>query len=179
MRITGAQLMARTLKEGGIDVVSGIPGHTVTSLANAVAQQDGLTPFLLRHEAIGAFAADVYYRISGRIMALFTHTFPGATNALAGVANAYADSSAMLLVIGETAGPALGRGAYQELSRQFDGDTAQLVRHLVKRVWQPRSALDIVDKTFLAMRTAVSGRPGPTAVAVFQEIWDEAVEVAD
>ena len=179
MKVSGAQLMARTLRESGIDLVAGIPGHTVTSLANAVAREEGLTPFLLRHEAIGTFAADVYYRVSGRLMAVFTHTFPGATNALAGVANAYADSSAMLLIVGETAGPALGRGAYQELSRQFDGDTAQLIRHVVKRVWQPREARDLVDKTFLAVRTALSGRPGPAALAVFQEIWEQEVDIPD
>lgn len=179
MKVTGAQLMARTLKEAGIEVVAGIPGHTVTSLANAIAQQEGLRPLLVRHEAIGTFASDVYFRVSGRLMATFTHTFPGTTNSLAGVANAYADSSAMLLIVGETAGPALGRGAYQELSRQFDGDTAQLVRHVVKRVWQPREALDLVDKTFLAVRTAMSGRPGPVALSVFQEIWDAEVEIPD
>jgi acetolactate synthase I/II/III large subunit len=177
MKVTGAQLMARTLREAGIDVVSGIPGHTVVSLAQAVGQQDGLRPFLVRHEGIATFAADVYYRISGRLMAAFTHTFPGTTNALSGVANAYADSSAMLLITGETAGAALGRGAYQELSRQFDGDNPQLVRHAVKRLWQPRSALDLVDKTMLAVRTATTGRPGPVALSVFQEIWDEEVDI--
>jgi acetolactate synthase-1/2/3 large subunit len=179
VKVTGAQLMAWTLKEAGIEVVAGIPGHTVTSLANRVAQQEGLKPLLVRHEAIGTFASDIYFRVSGRLMATFTHTFPGATNALPGVANAYADSSAMLLIVGETAGPALGRGAYQELSRQFDGDTAQLIRHAVKRVWQPREALDLVDKTFLAVRTALSGRPGPVALVVSQEIWDAEVEIPD
>lgn len=177
MKVTGAELMARTLHEAGVDVVSGIPGHTVVSLAQAVGHQEGLRPFLVRHEGVATFAADVYYRISGRLMAAFTHTFPGTTNALPGVANAYADSSAMLLITGETAGPALGRGAYQELSRQFDGDNPQLVRHTVKRVWQPRTALDLVDKTMLAVRTATTGRPGPVALSVFQEIWDEEVEI--
>jgi acetolactate synthase I/II/III large subunit len=177
MKVTGAQLMARTLREAGVEVVSGIPGHTVVSLAQAVGHEEGLRPFLVRHEAIATFAADVYYRISGRLMAAFTHTFPGTTNALSGVANAYADSSAMLLITGETAGPALGRGAYQELSRQFDGDNPQLVRHAVKRLWQPRSALDLVDKTLLAVRTATTGRPGPVALSVFQEIWDEEVDI--
>jgi acetolactate synthase-1/2/3 large subunit len=177
MKVTGAQLMARTLREAGIDVVSGSPGHTVVSLAQAVGHQDGLRPFLVRHEGIATFAADVYFRVSGRLMAAFTHTFPGTMNALNGVANAYADSSAMLLITGETAGPALGRGAYQELSRQFDGDNPQLVRHVVKRVWQPRNALDLVDKTLLAVRTATTGRPGPVALSVFQEIWDEEVDI--
>lgn len=177
MKVSGAQLLARTLREAGIDVVSGIPGHTVVSFAQAVGDEEGLRPFLVRHEAVSAFAADVYYRISGRLMALFTHGFPGTTNALSGIANAYVDSSAMLLIAGETAGAAAGRAAYQELSRQFDADTAQLIRHSVKQVWQPRSALDLVDKAFHAVRTAKTGRPGPVALSVFQEIWDEQVDI--
>jgi acetolactate synthase I/II/III large subunit len=92
---TGAELMARTLAESGIEVVSGIPGHTVGDLAMEVERHNGLRSLLVRHESTAAFAADVYYRISGRLMAVFTHAFPGLTNTLCGVANAYADSSAI------------------------------------------------------------------------------------
>ncbi len=179
VKVSGARLMTRTLREAGIEFVAGIPGHTVLTLANTIGDEPGLAPLLVRHEAVAAFAADVYYRISGRLMALFTHAFPGAANALAGVSNAYADSSAMLLIAGETASAAVGRGAYQELSRQFDGDTAQLIRHVVKRVWQPRQASDLVEKTFAAVRTAVADRPGPVALSVSHEIWDEEIEIPD
>lgn len=177
--VTGAHLMTRALRELGVEIVAGIPGHTIFSFANAVREEDGLRPLLVRNEAVAAFAADVYYRISGRLMAVFTHSFPGTGNTIAAVANAYADSSALLLLTGETAGPVVGRGAYQELSRQFDGDVGQLVRHVVKRVWQPRTAHEIPEQLFRAVRTATALRPGPVAIDVFQEIWDETVEIAD
>jgi acetolactate synthase-1/2/3 large subunit len=169
--------MVSTMESAGIEVVAGIPGHTVASLATAVGNSAKIKPFLVRHESIGTFAADVYYRLTGRMMASFTHAFPGLTNSLIGISNAYTDSSTMLVISGGTARAALGRGAYQELSRQFDGDTAQLLRHAVKRVWQPMSALDLVDKTLTAVRTGRSGRPGPVGLDVFQDIWDEEVEV--
>src|SRR5699024_1957588 len=140
MGMTGADLMAKALYGGGVRVVAGIPGHSVAGLANAVGRHSGLTPMLVRHEAIGTFAADVYYRISGQPMAVFVHAFPGLTNGIVGIANAYADSSPMLVITGQTASPLQGRGAYQEFSRQQDADSAQLVRHAVKRVFQPRSA---------------------------------------
>ena len=177
--MNGAELMTKVLKQAGIDVVGGIPGHTVLGLANAIGRADGITPMLFRHEATATFAADVYFRLSGRLMAVFTHAFPGLTNGLVGISNAYADSSAMLVISGQTARASLGRGAYQEFSRQFDGDTAQLLRHSVKRVYQPHGAADLVDKTWSAIRLARSGRPGPTAIDVFEEIWDEEVVVDD
>lgn len=174
---TGAQLMARILREFGVEVVAGIPGHTIFPFANAVGHEPGLRSLLVRNEAAAAFAADVYYRVSGRLMAVFTHSFPGAGNVVAAVANAYADSSAMLLIMGETASPVLGRGAYQELSRQFEGDTSQLMRHSVKQIWEPRSADEIVEKTIRAIRTATSGRPGPVGIGVRQEVWEQEVRL--
>jgi acetolactate synthase I/II/III large subunit len=71
----------------------------------------------------------------------------------------------------------VGRGGYQELSRQFDADTPQLIRPAVKRIWQPRSPLDLPDKAFRAVREARTGRPGPVALSVSQELWSEEVEV--
>lgn len=176
-KATGAELMVRTLVESGIDVVAGIPGHTVGDLAMEIGREDRLRELLVRHESTAAFAADVYYRVSGRMMALFTHAFPGLANALCGVSNAYADSSALLLIAGESATVGWGRGGYQELSRQFDADTTQMIRPAVKRVWQPRSALDLPERTFRAVREARTGRPGPVALSVTQEIWSEQVDV--
>ena len=103
MKVTGAQLLARTLAACGVEYVSGIPGHTIFPFANIV-KQEGLTPLLVRSEAISPFAADVYCRLSGKLMAVFAHSVPGTTNLAAGLANAYADSSAMILISGETAG---------------------------------------------------------------------------
>src|SRR5688572_3897302 len=97
MQITGAQLLAKTLKACDIEVVGGIPGHTIFPFATVI-EDEGLKPFLVRHEAIAAFAADVYFRVSGRLMAVITHSIPGTANLAAGLSNAYADSSSMLLI---------------------------------------------------------------------------------
>ena len=72
----------------------------------------------------------------------------------------------------------LGRGGYQELSRQINDDLTQLIRPAVKRVWQPRSAADIGSNTLAALREATNGRPGPVALNVSQEIWSQEVDVS-
>jgi acetolactate synthase-1/2/3 large subunit len=48
----------------------------------------------------------------------------------------------------------------------------------VKRVWQPRTAADLAHNALAALREATSGRPGPVALNVSQEIWSEEVEVS-
>lgn len=175
-KLTGAQVLATVLEQAGINVVSGIPGHTVGDFALAVGERPGLKQVLARHESTSAFAADVHFRVSGRLMAAFTHAFPGAGNALTAVSNAYADYSSMFFITGNTASPGIGRGGYQELSRQTNDDLTQLIRPTVKRVWEPRSAADIASNAMAALREATSGRPGPVALNVSQEIWSQEVE---
>ncbi|RYE41032.1 MAG: thiamine pyrophosphate-binding protein [Hyphomicrobiales bacterium] len=179
MKMSGAEILAAILEEAGITVVSGIPGHTVIDFALAVGdKKDVFTELLVRHEATSAFAADAYFRVSGKLMAPFTHAFPGAANALTAVANAYADFSTMLFITGNTASVGIGRGGYQELSRQTNDDLTQFIRPAVKRVWQPRTASDLAHNALAALREATSGRPGPVALNVSQEIWSQEVEIS-
>lgn len=176
MKKTGATALATILEQAGISVVAGIPGHTVSDFALAVGANPALKPLLVRHESTAAFAADVYFRISGRLMAAFTHAFPGAANGLTAVANAYADYSSMVFIAGNVASVGLGRGGYQELSRQVNDDLIQMLRPAVKRVWQPRSADDLASNALAALREATNGRPGPVALNVPQEVWAQEIE---
>lgn len=175
----GAELLVRLLADAGVRVVAGIPGRTNYAFGNALLDEKRISPLTLRHESVGTFAADAYYRVSGNVMAVTTHTLAGTSNALSGLGNAYADSSAMLLIVGEEARESLGRGAYQELSRSMDGDLPQLVRHLTKRSWVSHSPLQLVEQTLRALRTATVGRPGPVALHVFADVWDRRVEIPD
>lgn len=174
-KATGAEIVASILEQAAVDHVSGIPGHTVLPFALAVGAQAGLQPLLVRHEATAAFAADVYFRVSGRLMAVFTHAFPGAGNAVTAAANAYADFSSFVWIAGNTASVGIGRGGYQELSRQTNDDMTQLIRPSVKRVWEPRTADDLGHNMLAALRVATSGRPGPVALSVSQEVWTQEV----
>ncbi|MGH3756717.1 thiamine pyrophosphate-binding protein [Actinophytocola sp.] len=177
MRATTAQLMVRTLADAGVEVVAGIPGHTTFALADALLDEPRIRPFLIRHESIASFAADAYYRVSGKLMAVFAHTFAGTANLVTGIGTAYADSSAMLVIHGEEVRATLGRGAYQEFSRGMDADMAQVLRHVTKRAWQCHTPLQIVEQTLRALRTATTGRPGPVSLSVFFELWEQEAEI--
>lgn len=179
MKVTGSQLLIHVMKAAGIRVVSGIPGHTVMPFANAVGQDHELMPLLVRNEAVAAFAADAYFRVSGDMMAVFGHSLPGVLNMAAGIGNAYADSSAMVVVAGETASDANGRGAYQELARSADAAMPQLLRHIVKKSWLAHSPIQLVEQALRAIKVARSGRPGPVALHVPQEVWDQEAEVPE
>jgi acetolactate synthase-1/2/3 large subunit len=93
MRLTGGQVVARALKEYGVQYVAGVPGHGIWSLFDAFLEPGSELPFIqVMHEQSAVHMADGYFRASGRPMAFSTSIGPGATNTIIGLATCYADS---------------------------------------------------------------------------------------
>ncbi len=174
----GAEIVAETLVRLGVTHVAGIPGHTVLDFVDAVFdRQDHLTPVLPRNEETAAFASDAFYRVSHRPMVAFAHISVGSANLLTGVTNAYLDSSAMIVITGESWSRIQGRGAYQELARDRDAGTPDMFRGSVKRSWQVHRADRLLETVLKAYQLATTGRPGPVHLDVTQDAWADRVEV--
>src|ERR1700692_3554231 len=142
----GAEIVAEMLVRLGVTHVAGIPGHTVLDFVDAVYdRQDHLTAVLPRNEETAAFASDAFYRVSHRPMVAFAHISVGSANLLTGVTNAYLDSSAMIVITGESWSRIQGRGAYQELARDRDAGTPDMFRGSVKRSWQGHRAEPLLE----------------------------------
>ena len=94
--MTGADLIAKILKAEGIDFMGVIPFNTLEE-AGAKA---GIRPLIFRQERVGVNLADGYSRITnGKRTGVFSmQAGPGAENAFAGVATAYADSVPIFLI---------------------------------------------------------------------------------
>ncbi|HEY8418155.1 MAG TPA: thiamine pyrophosphate-binding protein [Limnochordales bacterium] len=177
--MTGAQIVAEMLDRLGIRYISGVPGHTVLDLINAVYdKKDRIRPILPRNEEAASFMADAYFRVTHRPMAVFGHISVGSANLLTGVTNAYLDSSAMIVITGNAWSRNQGRGAYQELSRgDRDAATVDMFRGSVKRSWYVDRAERLPEILLRAYRTALSGRPGPVHIDITQDAFAEAVDV--
>src|SRR6266700_1097385 len=96
--LTGAQAVIATLRSHGVDTIFGIPGVHTLSLYDAMRGETGLRHILARHEQGAGFMADGYARLSGRAGVACPITGPGVTNIATPVANAYADSIALLVI---------------------------------------------------------------------------------
>src|SRR5215212_3890173 len=110
MTTVGEALIA--LLEGyGVDTVFGIPGVHTIELYRGLARSPirHITP---RHEQGAAFMADGYARVSGRPAACLLTTGPGLTNAATSIAQAYSDSSPMLVLssVNDRRDLGMGRG---------------------------------------------------------------------
>ena len=92
----GADLVAQILKAEGVDFMGVIPFNRLEE----AGAQAGIRPLIFRQERVGVNLADGYSRITnGDKTGVFAmQAGPGAENAFAGVATAYADSVPILLL---------------------------------------------------------------------------------
>ena len=96
--VTGAQLLVETLKAHGVDTIFGIPGIHNLAIYDALVDERAIRVVTTRDERGAGHMADGYARATGRPGVCLTVPGPGVTNALTAIAEAYADSSPVLLL---------------------------------------------------------------------------------
>ncbi len=117
--VTVADLLLAYLNELGIEYMFGVPGGAISPLYDALARSErngGLRHVLARHEAGAAYMADGYTRECRKLGVCCTTSGPGATNLITAAACAYDNNIPMLVITGQPALPAFGKGPVQESS---------------------------------------------------------------
>jgi acetolactate synthase I/II/III large subunit len=160
------------LKAEGVEVVFGIPGGLLHPFFEVLQADPALRLVVTRHEEGAAFMADGYARVTRRLSVCAGTSGPGATNLLTGVACAFADGVPMLVVTGQAASHALGKGAAQETSRE-DMDIVAMFRPVTKYSAMVVSPESMTQHLRRALRQALNGRPGPVHLNVPVDIWDK------
>ena len=164
--LSGAQMVVEALHREGVEHVFGYPGGAVLPLYDAFYRQTYFKQILVRHEQAALHMADAYARSTGKVGVAVVTSGPGATNAVTGIATAYADSVPLVVFSGQVATPLIGSDAFQECDTV--GITRPCVKHnyLVKKIENlPR----ILKEAFYIAR---SGRPGPVLVDLPKDIQD-------
>ncbi|MEJ8476809.1 thiamine pyrophosphate-binding protein [Roseibium algae] len=179
MKFTGGEVVARSLKEYGVEYVAGVPGHGIWSLFDAFMQEGSEIPFIqVMHEQSAVHMADGYYRASGKPMACSTSVGPGAANTVIGLATAYTDSTSLFYVSGSPQTYMHGHGTMQELERQQDNAFARITEQVTKRAWQANSVKVLPTIMHRAFSEMLTGRPGPVHVEVPMDVQVDAEDVS-
>ena len=169
MELPGGRLVARMLKKEGVGTVFTLSGlHVAPIYAGCV--DEGVRIVDTRHEQAAAHAADAWARLTRGVGVAIVTAGPGVTDAVTGVANAWAAASPLVLIGGAAPTFNQGRGSLQEMPQVplFQGITKW-----ADRVPSPELVPSFLAKAF---RVARAGRPGP----VFLEIpWDVLSNSAD
>ena len=178
MKLTGGQIVARALKDYGVEYVAGVPGHGIWSLFDAFLEDGSELPFIqVMHEQSAVHMADGYFRASGRPMACSTSIGPGATNTIIGLATAYADSIPLFYVSGGPATHMKGHGVMQEIERQNENAFPRITEQVTKRAYKAGRVDELPFIMHRAFNSMLSGRPGPVHVELPMDIQVEAADV--
>src|SRR3989442_15410382 len=150
--LTGAQILCRTLVEGGVDVIFGYPGGAIMPFYHALGDHPRLRHILVRHEQAAAHAADGYARASGRGGVCVAASGPGATNLVTGLAPAHMDSSPVVAITGQVPRAMIGRDAFQET------DVIGVTLPVTKHNCQVHDVTELAERLREAIAIAQEGR---------------------
>jgi acetolactate synthase-1/2/3 large subunit len=160
------------LKAEGVEYVFGIPGGLLHPFFAAVEDDADIGLIGTKHEEGAAFMADGYARVKRKLAVCAATSGPGATNLLTGVACAFSDGVPMLVLTGQAASFAMGKGAAQETTRE-DIDIVEMFRPCTKYSAMVTSAESMGHHLRRALRNALSGRPGPVHLNVPVDLWEK------
>ena len=109
--------MLDVLTSWGADHIYGIPGGSINSLMSALYERkDKIKYIQVRHEEVGAIAASVDAKLTGKIGVCFGSAGPGATHLFNGLYDAQMDRAPVLAIIGQVASNAMNYDFFQELN---------------------------------------------------------------
>ena len=157
MKITGAEMVVRTLERNGVKIVFGYPGAANCPIIDRLSFSS-IKHVLTRNEQGAAHMASGYARVTKRAGVCTATSGPGATNLITGIATAFMDSVPMVVLTGQVSSPLIGKDAFQEVD--ITGATLPFVKHSCLI----RNGLEIRRVLNEAFYIANTGRPGPVLI---------------
>jgi acetolactate synthase I/II/III large subunit len=166
LKISGAEILMRALREEGVDVIFGYPGGAVIDIFDAMVRKHGedFKFILVRHEQAAVHAADGYARATGKPGICIVTSGPGGTNTVTGLATAYMDSIPIIVFTGQVPTPLIGNDAFQE------ADIVGITRPCTKHNYLVNNIKDLTRTIKEAFLIASTGRPGPVLVDLPKDI---------
>jgi acetolactate synthase-1/2/3 large subunit len=167
----GGALLTDLLIQHGVELVFGLPGGQTYALYDGIqARPDRIRHVLVRDERSAAYAADAYARLTGRVGVCDATVGPGTAKLPSGLSEAMGVSIPIVALVSDL--PArLAQHRYRGAVSQALDQVALLtpVTKWVASVPDLHSMPDLLRQAF---REATTGRPGPTALILPQDILD-------
>ena len=160
----GGRLVARSLREAGVGAIFTLTGGHVMPILDGALDED-IPVIDVRHEQAAVHAADAYSRLNpGRIGCAVLTAGPGVTDGVTGIANAWRANSPILVIGGQGPFSNLRRGSLQEM------DHVGMIRPISKWADACYQTDRIPEYIEMAVRTAVSGVPGPAFLEIPMDV---------
>ncbi|MEM9201307.1 MAG: thiamine pyrophosphate-dependent enzyme [Actinomycetota bacterium] len=169
---TGGQIVADALVAHEVTHAFGVPGESYLAVLDALHDTD-ISYVIARQEGGAAYMAEAWGRLTGDPGICMVTRGPGATNASVGIHAARENSQPMVVLIGQVATHEMGREAFQEI------DYRRFLAPITKWTTQVDDVDRLAGTLQEAFKIAVSGRPGPVAVALPEDMLRAATANVD
>ena len=173
-KMTGGKCLIDCLYKEGVRVIFGLPGVQMYHAIIPILDYPDMKFITTRHEQATTYMADGYAKASGKVGVAMVVPGPGLQNASAGITNAYASSSRVLIVSGQIDRDKISKdvGILHEINDQLD-----IIKPITKwqtRVLNAKKIPLVVKKAFKKIST---GRPRPVEIEIPPETLSEFLHV--
>ena len=158
--VSGAEVAVELLKEFGVDHVFGLPGVHNLPIYDALRDSPNIRVITTRNESAASFMAQGYSRSARKLAACLLAPGPGVTNALTGIAEAYMNSTPMIVLSGGIKRSSAGKGAIHDV------DQMALLKPVTKWCVRVGEFGGIQPSIRRAFTEASSGRTRPTFIEI-------------
>ncbi|TFG04995.1 MAG: thiamine pyrophosphate-binding protein [Promethearchaeota archaeon] len=178
MMIKVIEAVADILKQAGIEYIFGLPGGVIPFLFEEIYKQGQINCIVTRHEAAAAVMADMYGRLTRKPSVLMGQGIWIATNGGFGIVEAFLAGVPMVIItelsdwygVNQRAPYQVGTGEYGSVN------LPNIFRSMTKYTTVAMKPEEIIYGVQLAIKHAISGRPGPTCVLIR---WKALMETID
>jgi acetolactate synthase I/II/III large subunit len=167
-KTTGGAIIARMLKQEGVEKFFGIIDGTYTQLFKNCVDM-GMQMITPRHESIAAHMAGAYSRLTGKLGVCLASSGPGVANVLSGACVENAEGNRVLLITSCRRTPVTypdRGGAYQFF------DQVGVIRPMSKWSHSASSFERIPELMRQALRACYDGRPGLVHIDVAENLMN-------
>lgn len=168
--IRAADAIIKQFAAYGVDKIYGVPGESYLSVLDALVDFPHMSYLTCRQEGGAAIMAEAYGKLTGKPGICMVTRAPGLTNASAGLHIAHQDSTPMIMLIGQISRKDRYREVFQEVD--YEKLLAPLTKWVVD-VQDPQRLPEIIMRAF---HVALSGRPGPVAIALPEDILEQLID---
>jgi acetolactate synthase-1/2/3 large subunit len=165
----GADVIADAFVRHNIDRVHVFPGGTIAPILSATIAR-GIDVFTARHEQGAGYSALASARLSGQPQVCMATSGPGVTNLVTVVADAYFDSTPLVVITGQVGTADLARSNAVRQRGFQEVDTVALLRPISKTQILPLDPNELADAMENAFRIAADGRPGPVVIDIPMDV---------
>jgi acetolactate synthase-1/2/3 large subunit len=170
MTRTVARLLAESLEAHDVDQIYCVPGESYVGLTSVLVERNAIRVVVCRHEAGAGYMAVADGRLRDRAGVAVVSRGPGLSNAMVALHSAYHDATPLVMLVGQVERRDFGRLALQEQNY------SRLLSDVTKGVIEVNEPVQASEAIARAFHLAESGTPGPVAVILPEDIFDEASE---